>query len=74
MEEKLLPEEIELSEVVLSKTNHAFDLIRQEDCVAMKKETIEGGKFRSLQLWVCVYWGSAVSVSLPQFIIIGAEE
>lgn len=37
MEEKLLPEEIELSEVVLSKTNHAFDLIRQEDCVAMKK-------------------------------------
>ena len=29
MEEKLLPEEIELSEVVLSKTNHTFDLIRQ---------------------------------------------
>ena len=28
MEEKILPEEIELSEIVLNKTNHAFEMIR----------------------------------------------
>lgn len=37
--EKILPEEIELSEIILSKTNHAFAMIRQEDCVAMKKKS-----------------------------------
>ena len=38
MEEKILPEEIELSEIVLNKTNHAFEMIRQEECVVMSKK------------------------------------
>ena len=38
MEEKILPEEIELSEIVLKKTDHAFERIRQEDCVIMSKK------------------------------------
>lgn len=35
--EKILPDEIELPETVLSKSNHAFEMIRQEN-VNMKKE------------------------------------
>ena len=38
MEEKILPEEIELSEIVLKKTDHAFERIRQEDCVIMSRK------------------------------------
>lgn len=36
-EKKVLPDEIELPEIVLSKSNHAFEMIRQES-VNMKKE------------------------------------
>ncbi|MDE7178611.1 MAG: DUF4179 domain-containing protein [Lachnospiraceae bacterium] len=35
-------EEIELSEIVLEKTNHAFEMIRQEDVVRMKKTNTRG--------------------------------
>lgn len=39
MEEKrILPENIELPETVLAKSNHAFAMIRQENVVNMKKE------------------------------------
>ena len=38
MEEKILSEEIELSEIVLKKTDHAFERIRQDDCVIMSKK------------------------------------
>ena len=33
----ILSEEIELSEIVLEKTNQAFEMIKQEDIVCMKK-------------------------------------
>lgn len=33
----ILSEEIELSEIVLKKTNQAFEMIKQEDIVSMKK-------------------------------------
>ena len=63
MEEKLLPEEIELSEVVLSKTNHAFDLIRQEDCVAMKKRNNRRWKVQVAAIvGVCLLGVSSISV------------
>ncbi len=39
----ILSEEIELSEIVLEKTNQAFEMIKQEDIVYMKK-THTGGK------------------------------
>ena len=32
----ILSEEIELSEIVLKKTNQAFEMIKQEDIVCMK--------------------------------------
>ena len=37
-EKKMLPDEIELPEIILNKTNHAFEMIRQEDDVNMKKQ------------------------------------
>ena len=45
----IFPEEIELSEIVLSKTNQAFELIQQEDAGYMKKKDIRGRKFLKKQ-------------------------
>ena len=38
----ILSEEIELSEIVLKKTNQAFAMIKQEDIVHMKKTHTRG--------------------------------
>ena len=40
----IFSEEIELSEIVLKKTNQAFEMIRQEDIVYMKKTHTRGKK------------------------------
>lgn len=40
----ILSEEIELSEIVLKKTNQAFEMIKQEDIVSMKKHIKEEKK------------------------------
>lgn len=40
----LFSEEIELSEIVLEKTNHAFEIIQQEDIDDMKNTTMESKK------------------------------
>ncbi len=40
----LFSEEIELSEIVLEKTNHAFEMIQQEDIDNMKNTTTESKK------------------------------
>lgn len=37
-DKKILPDEIELSEIVLNKANHALELIAQEESVRMKKQ------------------------------------
>lgn len=40
----IFPEEIELSEIVLSKTNHALEKIRQEDTDSMKRQNRNRGR------------------------------
>ena len=61
----IFPEEVELSEVVLNKTNHAFEMIKQEDIGYMKKSNIEGRKFLKAQAAViagiCILGVSSIS-------------
>lgn len=45
----ILSEEIELSEIVLKKTNQAFEMIKQEDIVSMKKTRNRGRKMFKTQ-------------------------
>ena len=59
-------EEIELSEIVLEKTDQAFEMIRQEDIVYMKKAHSKGKKMFKAQAaavaGVCILAVSSISV------------
>ncbi len=62
---KIFSEEVELSEIVLKKTNQAFARIKQEDTGYMKRTTTEGRKLFKTQAavmaGVCVLAISSVS-------------
>ena len=61
----IFSEEIELSEIVLKKTNQAFEMIRQEDIVYMKKTNTRGKKMFKTQVaviaGVCILAVSSIS-------------
>lgn len=61
----ILSEEIELSEIVLKKTNQAFELIKQEDIVYMKETHTRGKKMFKTQAaviaGVCILAISSIS-------------
>ena len=61
----ILSEEIELSEIVLKKTNQAFEMIKQEDIVCMKKTHTRRGKMFKTQaaviVGVCILAISSIS-------------
>ena len=63
----IFPEEIELSEVVLNKTKHAFEMIEQEGIGYMKKSNMEGRKFLKAQAaviaGVCILGISSISAA-----------
>ena len=58
-------EEIELSEIVLKKTNQAFEMIKQEDIVCMKKTHTRGKKMFKTQVaaiaGICILAVSSIS-------------
>ena len=58
-------EEIELSEIVLKKTNQAFEMIKQEDIVYMKKTHTRGKKMFKTQVaaiaGICILAVSSIS-------------
>lgn len=64
---KIFSEEVELSEIVLKKTNQAFARIKQEDTGYMKRTTTEGRKLFKTQAavmaGVCVLAISSVSAA-----------
>lgn len=61
----ILSEEIELSEIVLKKTNQAFEMIKQEDIVCMKKTHTRSKKMFKTQAAViagiCILAVSSIS-------------
>ena len=61
----ILSEEIELSEIVLKKTNQAFEMIKQEDIVCMKKTHTSSKKMFKTQAAViagiCILAVSSIS-------------
>ena len=61
----ILSEEIELSEIVLKKTNQAFEMIKQEDIVYMKKTHTRGKKMFKAQAaaitGICILAVSSIS-------------
>lgn len=61
----IFSEEIELSEIVLKKTNQAFAMIKQEDIVYMKKTNSKGKKLFKTQAaaiaGVCILAVSSIS-------------
>ena len=61
----IFPEEIELSEIVLNKTNRAFEMIKQEDIGYMNKTNVKGRKFFVKQAaviaGVCILAVSSIS-------------
>ena len=61
----IFSEEIELSEIVLNKTNQAFEMIKQEDAGYMKKTNIRGNNFFKIQAagiaGVCILAVSSIS-------------
>ena len=63
----ILSEEIELSEIVLKKTNQAFEIIKQEDIVYMKKtHTRRGKRFKTqaaVIAGVCILAISSISAA-----------
>ena len=63
----IFPEEIELSEIVLNKTNQAFEMIKKEDTGYMKKASIRGRKTLKTQAaviaGVCILAVSSISVA-----------
>lgn len=63
----ILSEEIELSEIVLKKTNQAFEMIKQEDIVSMKKTHIRRKKMFKTQAaaaaGVCILAVSGISAA-----------
>lgn len=62
----IFSQEIELSEIVLEKTNRAFELIQQEDIVRMKKTNTKGKRVYKMQAaaiaGICVLAVSSISV------------
>ena len=64
-QKNIFPEEIELSEIVLSKTNQAFEMIKQGDAGYMKKQDIRGRNFLKKQAAViagiCILAVSSIS-------------
>lgn len=63
---KVFSEEVELSEIVLEKTNQAFAMIRQEDIVHMGKTNIKGKRIYKMQAaavaGICILAVSSISV------------
>ena len=63
----IFPEEIELSEIVLNKTNHAFEMIKKEDIGYMHKSNRKGGQFIKKQAAViagiCILAASSISAA-----------
>ena len=63
----IFPEEIELSEIVLNKSNQAFEMIKQEDTDYMKKTNIRSREFFKRQAAViagiCILTASSISVA-----------
>ena len=63
----IFPEEIELSEIVLNKTNQAFEMIKKEDTGYMKKANIRGRKTLKTQaaaiVGVCILAVSSISAA-----------
>lgn len=63
----VFPEEVELSEIVLEKTNHAFEMIQQEDIDSMKRTNTKGNKsFRAQAaaiVGVCILAVSSISAA-----------
>ena len=63
----IFPEEIELSEIVLHKTNQAFEKIKKEDTGYMKKTNIRGRKTLKAQAaaiaGVCILAVSSISAA-----------
>ncbi len=61
----ILSEDIELSEIVLKKTNQAFEMIKQEDIVCMKKTHTRGKKMLKTKaaviVGVCILAVSSIS-------------
>ena len=61
----IFPEEIELSEIVLNKTNQAFEMIKKEGTGYMKKTNIKGRKTLKTQaaaiVGVCILAASSIS-------------
>ena len=61
----IFPEEIELSEIVVNKTNQAFEMIKKEDTGYMKKANIKGRKSLKTQaaaiVGVCILAASSIS-------------
>lgn len=62
----IFSEEIELSEIVLKKTNHAFEMIKRKDIDYMQKTNTEGKKLFKTQAaaiaGVCILAVSSISV------------
>ncbi len=63
---KVFSEEVELSEIVLEKTNQAFAMIRQEDIVHMGKTNTKGKRIYKMQAaavaGICILTVSSISV------------
>ena len=61
----IFPEEIELSEIVVNKTNQAFEMIKKEDTDYMKKANTKGRKSLKTQaaaiVGVCILAASSIS-------------
>ena len=66
-QKNVFPEEIELSEIVLHKTNQAFEMIKQEDTGYMKKTNNRDRKFLQKQAAViagiCILAVSSISAA-----------
>ena len=63
----IFPEETELSEIVLNKTNHAFEMIKKEDIGYMNKMNMKGSRFIKKQAAViagiCILAVSSISAT-----------
>lgn len=63
---KIFSEEVELSEIVLEKTNQAFEMIQQEDIVHMGKTNTKGKRIYKMQAaavaGICILAVSSISV------------
>ena len=66
MKKNVFSEEVELSEIVLEKTNQAFEMIQQEDIVHMGKTNTKGKRIYKMQAaavaGICILAVSSISV------------